>query len=137
MEIADAQIFLRDNHHGVLVARKRDGWPQITLVSPGIDADGRVLITSREPTYKVKNIRRDPRVSLLVFGDEFHGSKYVQIHGRAEVIPLPEAMELLIDWHRRVKGEHPNWDEYRNTMKSQRRVIIRIAIERVGPHRRG
>jgi PPOX class probable F420-dependent enzyme len=137
MEIADAQKFLAANHRGVLVVRKRDGWPQITLVSPGIDAEGRVIITSRESTYKVKNIRRDPRVSLLVFGEEFHGSKYVQIHGTAEIIPLPEAMELLIEWHRQLRGEHPNWDEYRERMRRERRVVLRVKMEKVGPQRRG
>jgi len=137
MEIADAQKFLAVNHRGCLVARKRDGWPQMTLVSPAIDAQGRVILTTRGTTYKVKNIRRDPRVSLLVFGDQFHGSKYVQIHGPAEVIALPEAMDLLIHWHRQTKGEHPNWDDYREKMREERRVILRINIEKVGPNRRG
>ena len=60
MEISDAQTFLRDNHHGVLVARKKDGSLQMTLVSPVIDAEGKVIITARDSTYKVKNIKRDP-----------------------------------------------------------------------------
>jgi len=137
MEIADVKKFLAANHRGVLVARKRDGWPQMTLVSPAIDSQGRAIITSRETTYKVKNIRRDPRVSLVVFGEQFHGSRYVQIHGTAEIVALPEAMDSLIHWHRQVKGEHPNWEEYREQMKQERRVVLRINIEKVGPSRRG
>lgn len=137
MQIADAQKFLKDHHRGVLVARKRDGWPQITLVTPAIDPQGRVIITTRETAYKVKNLRRDPEVSLLVMGEEFHGSRYVQIEGTAQIIPLPEAMELLIDWHRQTKGEHPDWDEYRRKMNEERRVIVRVEIERVGPNKRG
>jgi PPOX class probable F420-dependent enzyme len=137
MEIAEAQKFLAHNHRGVLVARKRDGWPQITLVTPGIDAEGRVIITSRGTTYKVKNIRRDPRVSMLVMGEQFRGSKYVQIHGTAEIVSQPEAMDLLIYWYRQVRGEHPNWDEYRGKMREEQRVIIRVNIEKVGPNRRG
>jgi PPOX class probable F420-dependent enzyme len=137
MDIAAAQEFLQGNHRGVLATRKRDGLPQMTLVSPAIDGQGHVIITTRETAYKSKNIRRDPRVSLLVFGEQFHGSKFVQIQGTAEVIPLPEAMELLIDWHRQLKGEHPNWEEYRQTMRQQRRVIVRITIQSVGPNRRG
>ncbi len=137
MEITDAQKFLKANHRGVLVARKQDGWPQITLVSPIIDAEGHVIITARGTTYKVKNIRRDPRVSLLVMGEQFHGSKYIQIHGTAEIVPLPQAMDLLIDWHRQLKGEHPNWDEYREKMREEQRVIVRINIEKVGPNKRG
>lgn len=137
MEIVDVQKFLAASHRGVLVARKRDGWPQMTLVSPGVDGEGRLIITSRETTYKVKNVRRDPRVSLVIFGEQFHGSKYVQIHGTAEIVALPEAMDSLIHWHRQVKGEHPNWDEYREKMKQERRVVLRINIEKIGPTRRG
>ena len=106
-------------------------------VSPGIDAEGRVIITTRETAYKTKNIRRDPRVSLCVFADAFHGSNWIQINGGAEVLSLPEAMEPLIDWHSRVKGEHPNWTDYRQTMERQRRVLVRIAIESAGPDRKG
>jgi PPOX class probable F420-dependent enzyme len=137
MDIGAAQEFLQDNHRGVLATRRRDGSPQMTLVSPAIDGQGRVIITTRETAYKTKNIRRDPRVSLLVFGEQFHGSKFIQIHGAAEVIPLPGAMDLLIDWHRQLKGEHPDWEEYRRTMGQQRRVIVRLTIASVGPNRRG
>lgn len=133
MEIAEVQKFVAENHRGVFVAHKRDGSPHITLVTPGIDAAGRVIITSRGTTYKVKNLRRDPRASMLVMGEQFSGSKFVQLDGTAEIIALPEAMEHLVDWHRRVRGEHPNWDEYRTRMKEEVRVLIRITIEKVGP----
>ncbi|MEX0802077.1 MAG: PPOX class F420-dependent oxidoreductase [Candidatus Binatia bacterium] len=133
MEIADVQKFIAENHRGVFVARKRDGSPQITLVTPGIDVEGQVILTSRGTTYKVKNLRRDPRVSILIMGEQFSGSKFVQLDGKAEIIALPKAMELLVDWHRRVRGEHPNWDEYRARMKDEERVLIRVAIEKVGP----
>ena len=97
MEISDAQKFLENAHHGVLVARKKDGSLQMTLVSPVISSDGHVIITSRRSTYKVKNIRRNPQISLLVFGEQFHGSKYIQIDGRAEIIEHPEARRMLRD----------------------------------------
>ena len=90
MEIADVQKFLADNHCGVPVARKRDGWPQITLVTPGIDGAGRVIITSRGSTYKVRNLRNDPRVSMLVMGEQFSGSKYVQLQGARRLLRYPK-----------------------------------------------
>lgn len=136
MDVAEAQRFLQKNHRGVLVAQKRDGWPQLTLVTPAIDPEGRVIIHSRADAYKVKNIRRNPRVSMLVMGEEFSGSKYIQLHGTAEVVTLPDAMDLLIYWHRRARGEHPNWQEYRDKMIADKQVIIRIAIESVNPSRR-
>jgi PPOX class probable F420-dependent enzyme len=105
----------------------------MTLVTPGIDSEGRVIITSRGTTYKLKHIRRDPRVSLLVFGEQYSGSKFVQIHGSAEIIELPNAMDILIYWYRQVRGEHKNWDEYREQMRQEQRVIIRVNIQKVGP----
>ena len=137
MNIAEAQSFLSQHHRGVLVTRKRDGGLQMSPVSPGVDAAGRVIITTRETAYKTKNLRRDPQVSLCVFTDGFHGSNWIQINGRAEIVSLPEAMEPLIDWHRRVKGEHANWAEYRQAMKTQRRVLLRITVESAGPDRKG
>ena len=137
MDIAEAQNFLSKHHHGVLVTRRRDGDLQMSPVSPAIDADGRVIISSRETAFKIKNLRRDPRASLCVFTEAFHGLGWVQVNGKAEVISLPEAMEFLMDWHRRVKGEHQNWDDYKKTMETQRRVILRIEIESAGPERKG
>jgi PPOX class probable F420-dependent enzyme len=136
MEISDAQTFLRDNHHGVLVARKKDGSLQMTLVSPVIDADGKVIITARDSTYKVKNIKRDPRISLLVYGDKFNGSNYIQIDGKAEVIEHPGAMDIVLDWHRQIRGLPDNWADIRKKTLSEGRIAIRVTIERAGPQSR-
>ena len=133
MEIADAQKFLQENHRACIAVRQPDGWPQMTFVTPGIDPEGRVIITSRGTTYKVKHLRRDPRVSMLIFGEQYSGSKLVQIHGTAEIIEQPEAMDLLTYWYRQVRGEHKNWDDYRRQMKNEKRVIIRVHIEKCGP----
>jgi PPOX class probable F420-dependent enzyme len=136
MEIAEAQEFLKHNHHGVLVARKRDCSLQMTLVSPVIGADGKVIITARESTYKVKNIRRNPQISLLVYGEKFNGSNYIQIDGKAEVVPHPEAMEIVLDWHRQIRGEPASWDDIRKKTLAERRIAIRVTIEQVGPQNR-
>jgi PPOX class probable F420-dependent enzyme len=136
MEIAAAQEFLKHNHHGVLVAHKRDGSLQMTLVSPVMGADGKVTITARESTYKVKNIRRNPQVSLLVFGEKFNGSNYIQVDGQAEVIPHPQAMDIVLDWHRQIRGEPANWDDIREKTLAEGRIAIRLTIERVGPQNR-
>ena len=119
------------------MTRKKDGSLQMQPVSLAIDEEGRVIISSRETAYKTKNIRRDSRVSHYEFTDVFHGSSWIQINGKAEVLSLPKAMEPLVDWNRRVKAEHSNWSEYRETMKRQRRVLIRITIESAGPDRKG
>lgn len=136
MDVGEARKFLMEHHGGVLVTFRRDGSLQLSPVSPGVDAEGRVIITTRETAYKTRNIRRDSRVSLCVFTEAFHGA-WVRIDGRGSVLSLPEAMEPLVDWHRRVKGEHADWSVYRKTMEEQKRVLIRISIERAGPDRRG
>lgn len=137
MEIFEAREFLKNNHHGCLVTRKKDGSLQMTLVSPVLGADGNVIITARDHTYKVKNIKRNPQISLLVFGEKFHGSNYIQIDGKAEVIPHPPAMDIVLDWHRKIRGEAANWDEIRQKTLAEGRIAIRVAIEKVGPHTRG
>ena len=102
----------------------------------GVDADGHVIVSSRETAYKVKNLMSDPRASVCMFTDGFFGG-WVQIDGTAEIVTLPDAMELLVDYYRSLSGEHPNWEEYRDAMRKERRVLIRISIERAGPTKFG
>ena len=135
MDVDQARAFIREHHHAVLATFRADGRPQMSPVSAGIDGEGRPVISTREPAYKVRNIRRDPRISLCVMAE---GSwEWVQVDGTATIIPLPEAMELLVDYYRSVAGEHPDWEDYRRAMQEQRRVILRIEIERAGPDRSG
>jgi PPOX class probable F420-dependent enzyme len=136
MEIAEAQEFLKHNHHGVLVARKKDGSLQMTLVSPVIGRDGKLVITARDTTFKVRNIRRNPQVSLLVYGDRFNGSNYIQVDGQAEVVPQPQAMEIVLDWHQQIRGEPSTWQEVRQKTLAEGRIAIVVTIDKVGPQAR-
>ena len=104
-----------------------------TRLIPVLGADGNVIITARDSTYKVKNIKRNPQISLLVYGDQFHGSNYIQIDGKAEVIPHPAAMDIVLDWHRKIRGEPSSWDEIRQKTLAEGRIVIRVNIEKVGP----
>jgi PPOX class probable F420-dependent enzyme len=132
MEPGKAREFLEDNHHAILATYRRDGRPQMSPVAAAVDAAGEVIVSSRETAVKTRNIRRDPRVSLCVFSDTFYGP-WVQFDGAATVVSLPEAMELLVDYYRRVAGEHPDWDDYRAAMERERRVLLRISVEHAGP----
>ena len=136
MDLEAARSFARSNHHAVLATYRRDGRPQLSPVVCMVDEAGRVVISSRETAWKVRNLRRDSRASLVVLSDAFFGD-WVQLDGRAEVIALPEAMDLLVDYYRSVAGEHPDWDDYRNAMERERRVVVRIEIERAGPDHGG
>lgn len=132
----DAREFVSKNHRAVLVTRRQDGGLQTSPITVGTDEDGKVVISSRETAYKVKNLRNDPRATVCVFTDNFFG-EWVQIDGTAEFVSLPEAMEGLIDYYRRISGEHPDWDDYKRSMVDDRRLLIRIDIERAGPARSG
>ena len=132
MDTGRAADFLRAHHRAVLATSRSDGMPQLSPVTCAVDDEGRALISTRETAVKTKNLRQRPRASLCVFTDTFFG-EWVQVEGNAEVISLPDAMDLLVEYYRRVSGEHPDWEDYRAAMIRDRRVIVRITITRAGP----
>ena len=135
--IESAKDFLTKHHWGVLATRRKDGRLQMSPITPALDGDGQVIISSRETAYKVNNLRRDPRAALCAFTTSFHGEGWVQVNGSAEIISLPDAMNSLEYLQLQVYGEHKNWPEFNARMVRERRVIIRFAIESVAPLHRG
>ena len=119
--------FIRSNPQAVLATYRRDGQAQLSPVLAAVDAESRVVISTREGAMKTLNLRRNPRAALCALSPRFY----------AEVISLPEAMELLVDYYRRVSGEHPDWQEYREAMASEHRVLLRITVDRSGPTTQG
>ena len=136
MQIAEARAFMRENHRAVLATQRSDGRPQLSPIAVVVDDEGRALISSRETAIKVKNLRRNPLATVCVLNDGFFG-EWCYVEGNAEIVSLPEAMDLLVDYYRRAAGEHPDWDDYRAAMERERRVAIRIPIERAGPTQSG
>jgi PPOX class probable F420-dependent enzyme len=136
MDADTAREHVRRHSHAVLATLRRDGSPQLSPVAATVDAEGRVVVSSRETAYKTRNLRRDPRAWICVFPDSFYGP-WVQVEGAVEVLSLPEAMEPLLDYYRRVAGEHPDWDDYRAAMEREQRCLLRISVDRAGPDRSG
>jgi PPOX class probable F420-dependent enzyme len=124
-----AREFLRTNHRAVMSTVRSDGRPQMSPVGAGVDAEGRVIVSTPETTAKARNLRSDPRVAVCAFTDGFYGG-WVQVEGTAEIVERPEAVDLLVDYYRRLAGEHPDWDDYRRAMVDDRRVLVRFEIER-------
>jgi PPOX class probable F420-dependent enzyme len=124
--------FLRPRHRGTLVTRRRDGRPQMSPVTCGVDGEGRIVVSTYPQRAKAANVRRDPAVSMVVHSDEWDGP-YVQVDGRAEVLDGDEAVEPLVEYFRCISGEHPDWDEYREAMRTQGKSLIRVTVERWGP----
>ncbi|HET9727798.1 MAG TPA: PPOX class F420-dependent oxidoreductase [Acidimicrobiia bacterium] len=132
MNVAESLEFVRAHHNGVLATRRRDGGVQMSPITAGVDAAGRIVISSRETAIKTKNVRREPRAAVCMLSDGFYGDWW-QIEGPAEIESLPDAMDGLVEYYRGIAGEHPDWDDYRAAMQREQRVLIRITPERVGP----
>lgn len=115
-----------------LVTRRRDGSPQLSPVTGGVDEGGRLVISTYPERAKVTNLRRDAGCSVMVQSDEWNGP-WVQLDGTAEVLDLPEALDPLVDYFRSISGEHSDWDEYRQAMTDQGKSLIRITPQRWGP----
>jgi len=136
MDLERARGYFRVHHHAVMCTFRADGRPQLSPVACGVDTEGRVVVSTRETAMKTHNLTRDPRVFLCGLSDAFFGD-WIQIEGQAEVLSLPEALEPLVDYYRTVVGEHPDWSDYRAAMQRDRRVLVRITLERAGPDRQG
>jgi PPOX class probable F420-dependent enzyme len=136
MDLDEARAVIREQHRAVLATMRDDGTPQMSPVLVALDDDGRVLISTRETAVKVRNVRRDGRLWLCVLPDGFFG-RWVQVEGQVEIVSLPEAMDGLVDYFRRVSGEHDNWDDYRAAMQREKRVLLRVQLVRAGPDRSG
>lgn len=132
MDLDKARDVLRAQHRAVLATRRADGEPQMSPVLVTIDDDGYAVISSRETAYKVRNLRRDPRAWLCSLPDGFFG-RWIQVEGPAEIVSLPDAMEGLVGYYRSISGEHPDWDDYRESMRTDKRCLIRIQLDRAGP----
>jgi PPOX class probable F420-dependent enzyme len=133
VDTAAAIEFIRTHHRAVLATIRRDGNPQLTPITASVDADGMVVVSSRETAAKVRNLRRDARAWMTVMNDGFFGD-FVQVEGPVTIVALPEAMEGLVDYYRSVSGEHPDWDDYRAAMVRDQRVLIKINVTRAGPN---
>jgi PPOX class probable F420-dependent enzyme len=132
VDLAELLDFVRPRHRLLLTTNRRDGRPQLSPVTGGVDDQGRVVISTYPSRAKTRNAERDPRVSVLVLSDEWDGP-WVQVDGEAEVLHMPEAAEGLVDYFRCISGEHPDWDDYREAMRVQDKSLIRVTPTRWGP----
>jgi PPOX class probable F420-dependent enzyme len=135
MEIGRAQEFLKSNHWGVLATRRKNDSLQMSPVTVGLDGEGRAIVSSRETAYKVTNLRRDPRAAVCAFTNSFTVNMGT-VSGTAEIIHATRAEDAGSP-DRQAYGEHKSWPEFHERMVREKRVIIRIIIETVGPKVRG
>lgn len=130
---AELVDFLRDpaRRRAVLLTYRRNGAPQMSPVTFGVDDAGRIVVSTYPERAKAVNLRRDPRTSLCVLSDDW--DPWVQVTGTAEVLDIPDSVEPLVEYYRNAAGEHPDWAEYRRAMVDQGKSLIRVTIESWGP----
>ena len=136
-EVFDDKLLavISGNTLGVLATIKRDGRPQLSNVSYHFDPREQVIrVSVTEPRAKTRNLRRDPRASLLVGADD--GWSYAVAECSAELThpaakPDDDTVEALIALYRNIAGEHPDWDDYRQTMVADRRVLLTLRISHI------
>ena len=125
--------FIRTRHQGIVITTRRDGRPQASPVTCGVDGQGRIVIATYPDRAKARNARRDPsRIAIMILSDDF-GGPWVQVDGTAEVLDVPEAVEPLVEYFRSISGEHPDWAEYRQAMVEQDKSLLRITPVSWGP----
>jgi PPOX class probable F420-dependent enzyme len=132
METAAALAFARPRHQGVLVTLKRDGRPQLSNIAYALDEAGVARVSVTADRAKTANLRRDPRAALHVTRDDFWG--YVVLEGTAELSaiaaePGDATVEELVALYRAVRGEHPDWDDFRRAMVAERRLVVRLPVD--------
>jgi len=129
MDLPTALAYVSDRNRGVLTTQKRDGRPQLSNVMYGVGDDGVIRVSITADRAKAKNLARDPRASLHVTAEDFWS--YVVIEADAELSPVAAApddptVDELVDLYRAGAGEHPDWDEFRQAMVSDRRLVVRL-----------
>jgi PPOX class probable F420-dependent enzyme len=131
----DPRALLATSRIGVLATIKADGRPQMSPVMPYYDRRADLLYVSMtEGRAKTANLRRDPRATLQVTSAD--GWQWATAEGTAVLTgpgtdPHGPEVDALVDYYRRAAGEHPDWDEYRSVMVSDRRVLMTMPIEHV------
>ena len=133
MELATALDFIRDQRQGILITLKSDGRPQSSNIAYALGDDGIIRVSITDSRAKTTNMRRDPRVSLHVNRSDFYA--YAVIEAEAELAPVAAAVDdatvnELVEYYRAVAGEHPDWDEYRQAMVDDGRLLLKLTPTR-------
>ncbi|MGW6056938.1 PPOX class F420-dependent oxidoreductase [Streptomyces sp. NPDC055189] len=131
----DPHTLLAESNLGVLATIKANGLPQLSPVMPSYDRPaGLIRVSTTAKTAKFVNLRRDPRAALEVTSAD--GRAWATAEGTVTLIgpgtdPQGPEVQALVDYYRAAAGEHPDWDEYRAVMVSDRRVLITLTVDNV------
>ncbi len=133
MDLTEALTFVRAHSQGVLATIRANGRPQLSNIMYTAGDESMLRISVTDDRAKTKNLRRDPRASLYVLGDNFY--QYVVVEATAELTPVAAdphdaTVDALVDYYKAAIGEHPDWEEYRATMVTDKRLLVVLRPER-------
>ena len=133
MDLTEALDFIRERKQGVLATIRSNGRPQLSNIMFVPGDEGMLRISVTDDRAKTKNLRRDPRASLYVLGDNFY--QYVVIEAQAELTPVAAdphdaTVDALVAYYKDAIGEHPDWEDYRASMVNDKRLVVVLRPER-------
>ncbi|NKY45367.1 pyridoxamine 5'-phosphate oxidase family protein [Nocardia cerradoensis] len=124
--------FLERSRIMTLASLGKNGTPHLTAMWYGL-VDGEIWFETKGKSQKAVNLRRDPRVTVLVeAGDTYDQLRGVSIEGRAEIVEDPEALfKVGVSVWERYTG--PYTEELRPMVEAMlnKRIAIRVVPERV------
>ena len=137
IQMSEGEIsqFLRSHKTIVLNSIGPRGYPHPMPMWFTVADDGAIWMTTFRASQKVQNIRRDPRVSLLVeSGEQYSELAGVVIYGRAEIIDdIDVVVRILLSASQASSREAAELPEVREAMRktAAKRVCLRVEPERV------
>ncbi len=129
MDLDHALSLARANRNGILITHRSDGRAQPSNIIHMVGDDGLIRISITADRAKYANLERDARCELYIGRDDFWA--YAVLDCDCELAPVaaePDdaTVEELVMQYRAMAGEHPDWDEYRQTMVKDKRTIVRL-----------
>jgi PPOX class probable F420-dependent enzyme len=133
VNLDDALGYARVNTHSVLATIRGNGRPQLSNVLHHVHDDAVIRISITADRAKYKNLLRDPWAALHITQADFWA--YAVLEGDVELTPIatrPDdaTVDELVSYYREAVGEHDDWDAYRASMVTDRRVVARFRPNR-------
>lgn len=134
----ETKRFLEASKTIILNSIGPEGVPHPMPMWYGLEDDGAVVMTTFAKSQKVRNLERDPRVSLLVeAGEQYDQLRGVVLYGKAELVHDTEAvLDVLSRVTERMgggaAGDAPP-EALRAALRktAEKRVAIRVRPDRV------
>jgi PPOX class probable F420-dependent enzyme len=135
MEFEDVRPFLQRHHRGVITTYQSDGAAHASIVVCGAYQGHAAFVIVRGSSVKARNLRRDPRCTVLAVTDDWRS--WATVEGEAQLFDYgntdAETMRRMLREVYRACGDrdHPDWEEYDQAMRAQQAVIVLVRPQRV------